>query len=237
MREFSLEELAENNGRNGKPVYIAHEGKVYDVSGSKLWSTGTHMKRHRSGMDLSTDIGAAPHGPEVLERYPQIGIIREEKGEGIAEETILEPLFKSIPFLRRHPHPMTVHFPIVFMLSATVFSVLYLITGNAALEVTAFTCLVAGLMLTPIVMLTGYVSWWVNYLGRPVRAVCIKLRVSLLMLLVAFYAYLWRALVPDIMTNFRGVSVIYLLLILSLSPMVGIIGWQGAKLTFPLEKQ
>lgn len=236
MREFSLEELAENNGGEGKPVYIAHEGKVYDVTRSKLWKTGIHMKRHQSGRDLTTDIGAAPHGPEVLGRYPQVGTIGREAETAVVEQTPLEPLFVRIPFLRRHPHPMTVHFPIVFMLAAPLFTLLYLVTGNASFEITAFNCLVAGMIFTPLVMLTGYVTWWANYLGRPVRAVCIKYRVSLLMLSVAFYAYLWRAFVPDIMINFRGISVIYLLLILSLSPMVGIIGWHGAKLTFPIEK-
>jgi len=237
MREFSLEELAENNGRDGKPVLIAHEGKVYDVSRSNLWKTGAHMKRHQSGMDLSTEIGAAPHGPEVLERYPQVGVLKRVEDAGAVEETMLEPLFRRIPFLRRHPHPMTVHFPIVFMLAAPLFTLLYLVTGNASFEATAFNCLTAGLMFTPLVIVTGYVSWLVNYLGRSVPAVCIKLKVSLLMLGVATYAFLWRASVPDIMTNFRGISVIYLLLIFSLSPMVGVIGWHGAKLTFPLEKK
>ena len=64
MKEFSIEELSQYNGENGKPVYISHNGKVYDVSGSKMWKTGTHMKRHRSGQDLTTDIQAAPHAPD-----------------------------------------------------------------------------------------------------------------------------------------------------------------------------
>ena len=117
--ELSLEELAQKDGKEGRPVYIAYEGKIYDVSRSNLWKTGVHMKRHPSGKDLTTDMSAAPHGPEVLERYPQVGIIRRETSE-IEEKSFLEPLFKKIPFLRRHPHPMTVHFPIVFMLSAAI---------------------------------------------------------------------------------------------------------------------
>ncbi|MCK7515177.1 MAG: hypothetical protein MZV70_71710 [Desulfobacterales bacterium] len=79
MKEFSMEELAQYNGENGKPVYIAHDGKVYDVSGSKMWKTGTHMKRHRSGQDLTTDIQGAPHAPDVLERYPQVGVLKKDE--------------------------------------------------------------------------------------------------------------------------------------------------------------
>ena len=37
MKSFSKEELAQYNGQNGEPVYIAHKGNVYDVSESKLW--------------------------------------------------------------------------------------------------------------------------------------------------------------------------------------------------------
>ena len=67
IKEFSPEELARFNGQNGKPVYIAHGGKVIDVTASKLWKSGLHMKRHHAGKDLTTDIQAAPHSLEVLE--------------------------------------------------------------------------------------------------------------------------------------------------------------------------
>lgn len=62
--ELNMEELAQKDGKEGRPVYIAYEGKIYDVSQSKLWKTGTHMKRHPSGKDLTTDMSAAPHGPK-----------------------------------------------------------------------------------------------------------------------------------------------------------------------------
>jgi len=236
MLELDLSELAEKNGQEGKPVYIAYEGKIYDVSQSKFWKTGTHMRRHNSGKDLTVDIGGAPHGPEVLERYPQVGILRREATEEISGATILEPLFKRYPFLRRHPHPSTVHFPIVFMLSATFFTFLYLVSGNPSFETTAFNCLGAGIIFIPLVMLTGFVSWWVNYLAKPARPISIKITTSLFLFLVSVAAFVWRAVVPDIITNFRAPSLIYLLLIVSLSPMVAVIGWHGAKLTFPVEK-
>ena len=53
MKEFNSAELAQFDGENGKPIYIAHAGKVYDVSESKLWRKGMHMKRHAAGRDLS----------------------------------------------------------------------------------------------------------------------------------------------------------------------------------------
>ncbi len=233
MLELDLEELARYNGREGKPVYIAHQGKIYDVSNSALWKTGTHMKRHHSGMDLTTDIGGAPHGPEVFERYQQVGVVKEPTE---IKTGFLEKLFHRFPMLRRHPHPMTVHFPIVFMLSTTFFTLLYLATGNSSFEKTAFHCLGAGTLFTPLVMTTGFLSWWVNYLGKIVRPVVIKMAVSFVMLLVSVVLFSWRATAPDIITAFGPASLIYLLLNISLSPMVVVIGWYGAKLTFPIEK-
>ena len=118
MKEFTSEELAQFDGENGKPVYIAHEGKVYDVSASKMWKTGTHMKRHHSGQDLTTDIQGAPHTPEVFQRFSQVGMLQAEKEtEDPRVPAPLAALLRIFPFFRRHPHPMTVHFPIVFMFS------------------------------------------------------------------------------------------------------------------------
>ncbi len=235
--ELREEELAEKNGKEGRPVYIAYKGKIYDVSESMLWKTGTHMKRHPSGKDLTTDLSAAPHGPEVLERYQQVGVIGRKSVSGVEQKTFLEPLFRNYPFLRRHPHPMTVHFPIVFMLSAVFFTILYLISGNPSFDTTAFHCLAGGTIFTPFVMLTGFTSWWVNYMAKPLRIINVKISVSTLMLVVSLCALFWRELSPDILTRFRGASLIYILLILSLCPMVSVIGWYGAKLTFPIEKE
>lgn len=234
--ELSLEELARNDGKEGRPVYIAYKGEIYDVSMSKFWKTGSHMKRHPSGKDLTVDLSAAPHGPEVFERYPKVGLISQKKVSNFDEKTFLEPLFKKIPFLRRHPHPMTVHFPIVFMLSTVFFTFLNVVTAQSSYDTTAFYCLAGGVIFTPVAMLTGLVSWSVNYLAKPLRAIHIKLSLSALMLLVSIIMLVWRETTPDILTSSRGVSFIYLLLAFSLCPMVLVIGWHGANLTFPIER-
>jgi predicted heme/steroid binding protein len=74
-KKITLEELKQYNGKNGKPAYIVYQGKVYDVSQSKLWSDGDHMGLHEAGKDLTDDIDLAPHREEVLERAKLIGTI------------------------------------------------------------------------------------------------------------------------------------------------------------------
>ncbi|MBN2088073.1 cytochrome b5 [candidate division KSB1 bacterium] len=237
MKEFDSEEISKFNGENESPVYIAHHGKVYDVSESRRWKNGLHMKRHRGGADLSTDIKAAPHGPEVLERFPQVGVIKQPVESEPDMPALLVWMLKRYPMLRRHPHPMTVHFPIVFMFSTTVFNVLYLITGVKSFELTALHSLGAGIFFTIITIMTGLYTWWLNYLSRPVRAVLIKKRLSPVMLILAIIAFIWRLYVPDVLDHLSGTGFVYLLLVLSFLPIVTVIGWFGAQLTFPVEKE
>lgn len=235
MKEFELKELEQFKGENGKPVYVVHQGRVFDVSDSKLWKGGIHMKRHHAGKDFTTDIKGAPHGPEVLEKYPQVGVLKDEAPERELPGA-LTWLLTRVPMLRRHPHPMTVHFPIVFMFSVTIFNLLYLITKVKAFELTALHCLGAGLLFSVVAITTGFYTWWLNYMAKPTRAVTIKRRVSILMFIVGLIAFIWRIRVPDILDTYGLTSVIYLVLVLSLLPLVTVIGWFGAQLTFPIEK-
>lgn len=78
LKEFSREELAKYNGKNGTPAYIAYNAKVYDVSGSSLWHSGNHQYRHQAGHDLTDSLRQAPHGDGMLERVPVIGTLRKD---------------------------------------------------------------------------------------------------------------------------------------------------------------
>ncbi len=240
MKEFDPETLATFNGdKPDQPVYVARDGKVYDVSASKLWKGGSHMRRHRAGTDLSVDFGAAPHGEEVFARVSQVGVLN--KSSGITARRRLpawvETLFDRFPFLVRHPHPMLVHYPIVFMISVPAFTLLALLTGNMSFATTALHCLIAAILFTPLAIATGLFSWWLNYLARPMRAVRIKIWCSSLLMTVAVTAFIWRLLVPDILVSPGPERLGYLLLVFALAPLVSVIGWFGAKLTFPLEKK
>jgi len=77
MREFEKKELAKNNGKNGVPVFIGCNGKIFDVSGSFLWKKGNHQVMHVAGVDLTEHLLNAPHGIELLERFPVVGILKK----------------------------------------------------------------------------------------------------------------------------------------------------------------
>jgi predicted heme/steroid binding protein/uncharacterized membrane protein len=237
VKTYDPEELSGFNGETGASVYVAVKGKVIDVSESKLWKGGLHMKRHHAGKDLSVDFQAAPHGEEVLERYPQVGILREKKTPERKIPKLLAWLLARYPMLRRHPHPMMVHFPIAFMLSTPAFTILYLLTGAKSFELTGFYCLGAGVLFTPVAILTGFYTWWLNYRAKSTRPVAVKQRVSLILLALEIVLFVWRAHSPGILDTMTGAGSVYFLLLLALLPLVSIIGWFGAKLTFPIERE
>ena len=236
MKEFDPESLAEFSGKDSKPVYVAHKGRVFDLSESRLWKTGLHMKRHPAGHDLTTEIKAAPHGPEVLDKYPQVGALKKQATGGQLPNP-LEMMLDRFPFLRRHPHPMLVHFPIAFSITPAMFCILFLITDVKSFETTAFHCLGAGILFSVPAILSGFFTWWLNYGARSMRPIRIKIYLSLILFCVALIAFLWRSMFPDVFTSLGTDGIIYLLLVISLVPMVSIIGWFGAGLTFPMEKE
>jgi uncharacterized membrane protein len=131
---------------------------------------------------------------------------------------------------------MVIHFPIVFMISTTAFTILYVLTGYRGFETTALHCLGGGILFTPIASLTGFYTWWLNYMAKPNRPVAIKQRLSFVLFAVQIVVFVWRILDPDILGALELASVIYVALILSLSGVVAVIGWFGAMLTFPIEK-
>ncbi|HEX2988515.1 MAG TPA: cytochrome b5 domain-containing protein [Chloroflexota bacterium] len=74
---FTLEDLARYHGRDGAPAYIAYRGVVYDLSGSYQWRNGKHQVTHLAGRDLTGGLKDAPHGEDLLDRFPILGKVAE----------------------------------------------------------------------------------------------------------------------------------------------------------------
>lgn len=236
MKEFNEETLKEYNGSEGKPVYVAYKGKVYDVSGSKLWKPGKHMNRHHAGADMTTEIQAAPHTPDVLDRFPQVGILKASAQEREIP-AFLSAILTKVPMLRRHPHPMTIHFPLVFVFSVLFFNATYLITGIKSFEVTAFHCLGAGILFTPVAIVTGFYTWWLNYQAKLSTPVLVKQICSILLFVVEIILFVMRYRNPEMLYSLNGCAILFAALMFFMVILVTIIGWYGAHLTFPVEKE
>jgi predicted heme/steroid binding protein len=72
-KEYTLEELSRFDGGETRPAYIAFGGKIYDVSSSKLWVEGNHVRKHLAGNDLTEALKTAPHGEEKVLQMPWVG--------------------------------------------------------------------------------------------------------------------------------------------------------------------
>jgi predicted heme/steroid binding protein/uncharacterized membrane protein len=231
MKEITSEQLLSSNGKEGKPVYVAFEGKVYDVSKSPLWAKGLHMNRHAPGKDLSGEISAAPHGPEVLERYPQVGVLEKGPPEELKHlPPILQSLLQRLPMARRHPHPMIVHFPIAFLMAASLFIILPLLFQNPFFQTTSFYLLILGAISSPFAMATGLLTWWINYRSKLTPFVKKKIQLSILLLIFEIILIVWRSSSTNIS------SPIYFIMMVLLTPIVSLLGYYGGHMTFPTEK-
>ena len=71
--QITRQQLQENNGKNGKPAYVAYQGKVYEVTDSSFWMEGDHLGMHEAGKDLTEELEMAPHKDENLQRVKLVG--------------------------------------------------------------------------------------------------------------------------------------------------------------------
>jgi uncharacterized membrane protein len=131
---------------------------------------------------------------------------------------------------RRHPHPMVVHFPLAFLMGSSLFVLLHLLFGKPAFEITSFYLLILGAISSPFAMVTGLFTWWVNYRLKLTLFVKRKIQFSILLLILEIILIVWRGSNPAI-TN-----PLYFVLVILLTPIVGLLGYYGGQMTFPTEK-
>ena len=233
MEKMDRAALAESTGQDGKKALVAFDGKVYDVTASKRWPKGKHMNRHLAGHDLTVEMKAAPHGADVLERFSQVG---ELAVEAAAEEGphIFWPLswvFKTFPILKRHAHPVAVHFPIASMAASFVFAVLALATGGGGFAATSFNMVLFGTVLAPFALLTGIQSWWLFYGLKPTGGIVFKLIGAPVMIglgVVAIAIHDYAAVTTADTTGYVYAALLGAIAVLALA-----LGYVGGQMTFP----
>lgn len=71
-RVFTLEELAQYNGKNGNPAYIAINGVIYDVTNNAAWAAASHFGLS-AGNDLTNAFASCHAGSNILNKLPIVG--------------------------------------------------------------------------------------------------------------------------------------------------------------------
>jgi len=79
--ELTADELTQFDGKEGRSAYIVYKGTIYNVSDSKLWQDGSHLKRHHAGLDLSGFLKQAPHGEDKVISMPRVGKLLESNAK------------------------------------------------------------------------------------------------------------------------------------------------------------
>jgi len=72
VKDFTVEDLKDFDGREGRPAYVVYEGTVYDVTESSMWGDGDHEGMHQAGADLTAAHEDAPHDVYVTD-FPEVG--------------------------------------------------------------------------------------------------------------------------------------------------------------------
>jgi len=108
--DLTVDELAQFDGKDGSPAYIAYKGNIYDVSDSRLWKDGTHLRRHIAGLDLTNALGQAPHGEDKVISLPLVGKLIEVK------ERVKRPLHEKVFYFIAYMN-LVIVFLIIFIIS------------------------------------------------------------------------------------------------------------------------
>lgn len=225
MEKMTLDDIRAR--RESGEILIAYEGRIYDVSESPRWKDGTHMKRHKAGEDLTQVLSAAPHGEDVLQRFPVVGELETSAGSGKSPKGILGKI------LNLHPHPMTVHFPIALLMTTSLLTLMGWLFKSDFLITAGFTNLVIGTIATPTAIATGFLSFHFNYQNKWTSTFRLKLMLGVLFFLLAFSALLIHWAVPGSIEQPGTWQKAYLILTLCLPPLVGFTGYLGGTITFP----
>jgi len=96
---ITAETLSSFDGKDGARAVLAVGNKLYDVSRSRMWKDGVHVRQHQAGRDLTDALWGAPHGSDVLERVELIGELRETPAEKIRKRPPAQRIFLAFTYL------------------------------------------------------------------------------------------------------------------------------------------
>lgn len=221
-RRFTPAELGQYTGKDGTAAFIAYKGRVYDVSNSRFWKGGTHLRVHLAGNDLTDGLARAPHGEENLLRMPAIG-------ELVQTESLQQRLLARIESL--HLHPTSAHFAVSYAPMAFIFSLVWLFAGQVAFEAAAFYLLWLGFVAIIVSGGSGLLSWIVSYESKTTRVFNQKIALSILLFIIMLGTLTWRLTSYEVVLT-RPASFIYLASFVTQVLLVAILDKYGKEVVY-----
>ena len=221
---MTLEKLKQYNGQNSQKSYIAYKGNVYDVSSSPLWENGIHKKIHQAGLDLTSAMEHAPHAEEVFAGFTIVDRLEE----------IDESKIDWVKWYRKyHPHPMLVHFPIALHLFAAGLNIVFLFDQNSSFSTAVFYTFFVATLMGLLAMLSGLLSWWINYQLAFTNIFIIKISLSVITLILGIVGIMIYLDDPQVVYLRTLPSILYHGIIFLTGITVIILAHNGGKLTWP----
>jgi len=221
-KEYTLEELAQKDGKEGRPAFFATDGVVYDATGSRLWREGTHVRVHHAGRDLSGEIMVAPHGKSRLDLLPRVGVLVEE---AVREEEPPIPALAKLAY-KLHAHPASVHFPIALCAVASLLHLVGLLVECPECRTVSWWNLVLGVGSSPLPIASGFLDWVYQFGGRPTRLFVAKIGLSAVFLALGVFTL-------ALGSAHGGGGLLFDVMVLAFAPLVLALGFIGGRITFP----
>ena len=136
-----------------------------------------------------------------------------------------------------HLHGISVHFTAALYPVAVLFMFLFLLFGKTSFLQTHFYMMVLATLSLPFSYFTGTLEWKQKYEGARLPIFTAKIYCSIAVFVIGAFSTLWLALSPGVLERGGVVMAAYILLNLSILPLVVCLGYLGAKVLYEgLEK-
>lgn len=221
---MTLEKLKQYNGQNKQKAYVAYKGNVYDVTRSPLWKNGIHKKIHEAGLDLTNAMKNAPHAEEVFADFDIVDTLDEK------DESKIDWVKQ---YYKYHPHPMLVHFPISLHLFASGLDLIFLFHPKSSFATAVFYTFFVATVMGIFTMLSGLLSWYINYQFAFTHIFVMKLSFSIITLLLGIVGIIIYLDNPEVVYLTNLPSIVYHGIVFLTGITVIVLAYYGGKITWP----